>query len=267
MPDLDCGVVLVARDEERFLERCLASLRSQTVKVFIVVVDDGSIDTTFKIASEHADIVVNLPRHVESWAGMPQLAKVFNAGFNVLEDKGLNYLMISGADADYPPSYVVEVIKRMRDGGFVLASGVAEGESSSSISPRGSGRVLEAKWFRSLGFKYPEKYGFEVYPVYKALSQGLKVGVFPDLKFKLSRSTKLSKKKLYLWGKGMKTLNYWWVYALGRILLAGFKNPLNGLAMFKGYLSGVPERYEDIKEFVPVLQKRMLIKRIWEIFS
>ena len=265
MVNWTCGAVVSARDEEKAIERTLQSLRNQTVKVFIVVVNDGSKDRTRDVASRYTDVVLDLPRHTESWVGRPELARVFNSGFKVLRDKKVDYVLISGADSVYPANYVEDIIKRMKTGGIVFASGVAEGEVSRSLSPRGSGRVIEARWFGRVGFEYPENYGFEFHPVYKALSEGRKVTVFQDLRFKLSRETGLSRSKLYLWGKGMKALNYWWLYALGRAVLTGLKNPLNGFALLKGYVSNVPSKYDDIKEFVPCIQKRLLISRIHEV--
>ena len=258
------GVVVNARDEEKTIGKCLESLKKQTVRLFLVVVNDGSLDATGEVASRYADVVVDLPRHEESWAGKPELAKVINAGLDVLKKEDLAYVMISGADAVYPSNYVGELVSRMENRGVVLASGVAEGEFSRSWSPRGCGRVIDAEWFRSVGFKYPENYGFEVYLVYKALSQGKKVTVFQDLKFRLLRGTRLSKQKLYLWGKGMKALNYWWLYAFGRTVLTGLRHPVGGYLMLKGYLSKV-SLYDDIKKFVNAFQKRVFFERLSEV--
>ena len=259
-----CGVVVGARDEEDVVGECLRSLRGQTVELFLVVVNDGSVDRTGEVASGYADVVVDLPKHEESWAGRPELARVFNAGFDALKEENVAYILISGADAVYPSCYVEEVVNTMENGGVVLASGVAEGEVSRSLSPRGCGRVIDTEWFKEVGFKYPENYGFEVYLVYKALSQGRKVAVFQDLKFKLSRETRLSKRKLYMWGKGMKALNYWWLYAFGRAVLTGLRHPVGGYLMLKGYLSMVP-MYKDIKEFVLNFQKRIFLKKMKEV--
>lgn len=264
MVDWRCGVVVSARDEENVIEGCLKSLRCQTVKLFLVVVNDGSVDGTGEVASGYADVVVDLPRHEESLAGRPELAAVMNAGFDVLRERNVAYVLISGADAVYPSNYIEEVVNRMDKEHIVFASGVAEGEVSRSLSPRGCGRVIDTKWFREVGFRYPENYGFEVYLVYKALSQGKKVAVFHDLTFKLSRVTRFSKRKLYLWGKGMKALNYWWLYAFGRAVLTGLRHPVGGYMMLKGYLSRV-SLYEDIKDFVHDFQKKMFFKRLREV--
>lgn len=255
-----CGAIVIARDEGKNIRACLESLRKQAVDLFLVVVDDGSLDDTWDVASEYADKVIALPRHEENWAGLPQLASVFNAGFNVLKEKNLDYILISGSDEVYPSTYVSNIISRMEKENIVLCSGVMRGERPSWI-PRGSGRVVDAEWFKSIGFKYPLNYGFEAYLVYKALSQGRKIAVFQDLVFESCRGTKLFRKKLYLWGKGMKALNYWWPYAFGRSIIVGIKSPSNGLALMRGYVSKV-EQYEDIKEFVPKFQKKIFIRRV-----
>lgn len=255
-----CGAVVIARDEGEGIRACLESLRKQTLTPILVVVNDGSLDNTGDIALEYADILVNLPRHEESWAGRPELASVFNAGFNALREMDVDYVLVSGADTVYPLTYLESIVSRMREGDIVLASGVVRGERISWM-PRGTGRVIEARWFKSIGFRYPLNYGFEAYLVYKALSMGKRVAVFPDLIIETSRKTSLSKEKMYLWGKGMKALNYWWPYALGRSLLVGIKSPSRGLALIKGYISKV-NQYEDVKDFTPRFQQRMFLRRV-----
>lgn len=266
-PSWRIGVVVSARNEEKVIGECLLSLRNQTVKLLLAVVNDGSLDRTGEIASEYADFLVNLPAHEENWAGRPELAEVFNAGFGVLKEQQVEYVLVSGADSLYPPNYVEEIIRRMKEQNIVLCSGIAEGEASRSSSPRGSGRMIDSKWFRSIGFKYPSNYGFEVYLVYKALSEGRRVAVFFDLGFKLLRQTALSRRKLQLWGKGMKALNYWFLYAVGRAVVVGLRHPLNGSALLAGYLSNAFKQYEDIKDFVSNFQKRMFVNRVREVFG
>jgi len=265
MDEWRCGAVVVARDEGRIIRTCLESLKSQTADLFLVVVNDGSLDDTGKIASRYADVVVALPRHEENWTGRPELARVFNAGFNVLKEKSVEYVLVSGADGVYPPNYVEEITNKMEEENVVVASGALEGKSSQSFWPRACGRVIDAEWFRQVVFKYPSNYAFEEYPVYKAFSQNKRVAVFPELKFKLFREPRLSTRKLYLWGKGMKALNYWWPYAFGRAVLVGLRHPMGGFALLRGYLPKVSEQYADLKNFVPSFQRRVLIKKIMEV--
>ncbi len=253
-----------ARDEQDAIEESLLSLVNQKLKPFIVVVDDGSVDRTGEIASKYANVVVNLPRHKESWVGRPELAKVINAGLNVLKKENLDFVMFSDGEACYPPNYIDDIVKRMRHNNITIASGVADGETSRSFSPRGCGRVVDACWFRTIGFKYPENYIYEAYLVYKALSQGRKVTVFFDLKFRLRRKTMLFPEKAYFWGKGMKALNYDVYYALGRAFLFSLRSPMNGLSLLKGYFSKV-EKYRDIENFVPAFQRMQFWKRVREV--
>ena len=261
-----CGVVVTARDEEEVIGGCLESLRHQTTQLFIAVVNDGSVDRTREIALKSADVVVDLPRHEESWAGRPELARVFNAGFDVLREQKCDYVMVSGADAAYSASYVDEIIQRMKADNVVLASGIALGESARDSSPRGCGRVIQDGWFRNVGYRYLENYGFEAYLIFKALSQGDEVKIYRDLNFELSRKTRFSNKKMSSWGKGMKALNYWWLYAVGRAVLIGLRHPLGGFNLLKGYYSDVP-LYEDINEFVPSFHRKIFSRRIKEVLT
>jgi glycosyltransferase involved in cell wall biosynthesis len=263
MINASCGVAVIARDEEGVIARCLESLKTQTMSPYIVLVDDGSEDDTLSISSKYADVVVRLPRHEENWTGKPELTRVFNSAFNVLKEKEFEFVMISGADAVYPVNYIEDVIGRMQQNDVVLSSGVAENEPSTNVHPRGCGRIIEAVWFKDLGFKYPENQGFEGYLIYKALSQEEKVAVYPDLKFRLLRRTRTSNKKMYSWGRGMKALNYWWLYAFGRALRYGLTNPMGGYNMLVGYLSDVPQ-YDDLKGFVSHYQRKMLWKRLFK---
>ena len=261
-----CGVVINVRDEEKYIKASLLSLINQTVTPFIVMVNDGSMDRTREIASEYADVVIDLPRHDESWAGRPELARVVNAGLGVLRNMDLDFVMFSGGEAVYSPNYIEEITKRMKQDKVTIASGVAESEPSRSFSPRGCGRLVDAEWFKTIGFEYAENYGFEAYLTYKALSQRRKVTIYPDLRFKLQRKTQLYRSKVYLWGKGMRALNYNFLYVLGRALIFALESPSNGFALLRGYFSRV-KKYRDIEGFVSAFQRKQFLSRIREILK
>jgi glycosyltransferase involved in cell wall biosynthesis len=52
------SVVVVARNEEKYIEKCLKCLKNQTVKAEIVVVDGHSTDKTLSIAKKYAHRVL-----------------------------------------------------------------------------------------------------------------------------------------------------------------------------------------------------------------
>lgn len=52
------SVVIAAKNEEKFIERCLKALKNQTRKCEIIVVDGHSSDKTRKIAKKYADKII-----------------------------------------------------------------------------------------------------------------------------------------------------------------------------------------------------------------
>jgi len=55
---MSVSVVVVAKNEEKYIENCLKCLKNQTLKPEIIVVDGHSTDRTFSIAKKYADKVV-----------------------------------------------------------------------------------------------------------------------------------------------------------------------------------------------------------------
>jgi len=55
---MQVSVIVPARNEEKYIERCLRALRSQRDPLEIIVVDGGSTDRTREIAEEYADVVL-----------------------------------------------------------------------------------------------------------------------------------------------------------------------------------------------------------------
>ncbi len=258
--------VIPARNEESVIGRCLASLKKQSVRVTLMLVNDGSTDNTRKIAEAYADVIIDLPPHRENRIGTPWIPKILNIGFSEAYKTDPDYVMVSGADTYYPPDYVRRLIERMKKNEDVIASGTFKGEKTEFPGVRGSGRIFDAEWFGTIGFRYPENYGFEHYPVYKALMEGRHVGVYGDINYVLLRPTIMNNRKAFTWGKGMKALGYNPVYVAGRCLLYGLKSPKIGVSMISGYLSNV-ERYEDICAFVSWYQARLIFRRVKSFFS
>ena len=169
------AAVIPARNEENFIGRTLAALFGQHTRPNrVIVVNDGSTDRTAEVASAAGAEVVDMPDRGYNVHGMPVLAGVINRGLARLQERGYgsedDYVLILGADHILPPEYITTVLDAMaEDRRLALCSGMIEGERS--IVPRGSGRVVRADFWQSIGCRYPENYGFETYLVLKAQPQ------------------------------------------------------------------------------------------------
>lgn len=259
------AAVVPARNEENFIGRTLAALFNQhTQPSRVIVVNDGSTDGTAEVASSLGAEVVDMPDRGYNVLGMPVLAGVINRGLARLEERGYgiegDYVLILGADHILPPDYITAVLDAMaEDRTLVLCSGTIAGERS--IVPRGSGRVVRADFWQSIGFRYPENYGFETYLVLKAQQQGYSVKVLKDLATQTQRKTGRNyKNSVYVsYGKSLKALGYSKIYSAARIGLISVKNPKGGFYMFKGYLSNDVQIYDpELRSFLSNIQHRRI---------
>ena len=97
------SVVVPTKDVERTLQRCLASIRSQTYSaVELVVVDNFSTDQTFRVAQELADIAVQ--------AG-PERSAQRNLGIELATG---DYILWIDADMVLTPHVVADAVSCRR---------------------------------------------------------------------------------------------------------------------------------------------------------
>ncbi len=260
---LSVGVVVKAKNEEDNIGITLKYLFRQTLKPsIVVVVNDGSKDRTGEIARKMGAKVIDLPDIGVYAVSLPHLAYVINVGLReIYRNVDVDYVMIMDADHILPRNYLETIVNRMqKDPRLVMASGVIIGEKTKDWSPRGSGRVVDWSWWKSIGGRYPYHYGWETWLVFRALKDGYKVRAFSDIKTIALRPTKLTPKKYFRYALGMRALGYWFPYVFGRAFMATLKNPLNFYAILAGYLVPV-KRYKDLDDFVTRLN-REFVKRI-----
>lgn len=259
MLEIRYDVLIPARNEEKRLPLTLKALLNQSFKPSnIIVVNDGSIDRTRKIALKYGCIVVDLPFHKESWAGMPKLSKVFNVGIDKIGD--VDFFGIVGADTILELRYFEKVIKRMVKDRWVIGSGRIIGEYSRL--PRGSGRVFFKEFWDRYIHRFPYCYSWESYPLYKALSLGFRIGVVRDAVMIASRSTKLYKD---FYGYTMRELGYFPPYALARILYAFINDHRTGVNMLRTYLKPVRVMDVELCNWIKVYQIKSLFKNFWTL--
>ncbi len=272
------AVVIPALNEEKSIEESITSLKNQILTPYrIIVVNDGSTDKTEEIIKSFAEVeIINREPH-ESYVGKKELATTFNAGLEKLhEDKKCNYILILGSDIILPNNYLSEISKRMNENpNVVISSGMIKGEYS--ITPRGAGRVVRYEFWKNLGLRYPNNYGFEGYLVLKAKSLGFEVETYNDLTITTKRKTgqRYDPNLYYYYGLGIKALGYSMPYALGRIAILGKKSPKGALKMLQGFLSSYDELYEpELRQYVKQTQRNNLfhmnfnyIKKIFRLIK
>jgi len=246
-------VIVPARNEHDTLYKTLNGLKKQSIPATeIIVINDGSTDDTREIAESFDVKIVNFPYSHESWVGKPQLAKVFNLGFAQLS-KDLDYFGVVGADHVLPPTYFENLINHMeKDEDLVLASGKIQTEWS--VTPRGSGRLIKKCFWEKLDYKYPERFGFESYPIFKASQWDYKTEHVNTILSTVQRKTsnQYNHKTYFNYGKAMKALGYKKSYAFGRTLVMTKRHGvLAGVNMAYGYLTNHVENYDpELREYV-----------------
>jgi len=255
------GVVIIAKNEEKFISKTIESLLDQDLKPYrIVLVDDGSTDKTSEIASKYPIEIIKREARKEFLQGNKDLANTINDGLEKFQnDKDCDYIIKMDADIILPSNYISTITQRMNSTKIAVSSGVIEGEST--FVPRGAGRVVLLDFWRKIGLKYPVNYGYERYLLTKAESFGYKFTVYRDLIMKTTRKTGVTyePKRYYYYGLGLKALGYSFFYAIGRIMIFARKKPKGAYYMLKGYLSDYDDLYEEeLRQFVKKTQMKNL---------
>lgn len=254
------GVVIPARNEEKYLGKTLECLLNQTRKPdVVVVVDDGSSDNTAEIAKQFGVTVLRRPNRDYSVLGTPEEAEVRNVGFRFLDKiGGFDYVMVLDADQMLSRDYIEKIIAEMeKNRRLVLASGRIVGEMTRT--PRGSGRVYRFAFLREIGF-FPINYGAESYTMCKALEKGYEIKVVEDALAFGQRKTSFSFEKMYALGRGKRALRDDPIYVLWDFLLMFFRSPKGAISMLSGYLSFDVKKYSDLN--FGKWQRSTLIKRL-----
>jgi hypothetical protein len=208
----------------------------------------------------------------------PELANVINRGLDSLRDPSgervtnsngkemcqvdYDYILILAADHILPSNYVSTIIQEMeRDQSIAVCSGIIDGEKSNILVPRGSGRIVRAKFWKKIGFRYPVKFGYETYLLIKALQLGYRNIVIPHLVTTTQRRTGGNyRKKTYVGqGKALKALGTTSAYCIINIGRRAIRNPVAAIYMLKGYFSQDVELYEeDFRKFLRSIQNQRL---------
>ncbi|MEM3061767.1 MAG: glycosyltransferase family A protein, partial [Candidatus Bathyarchaeia archaeon] len=253
--------VIPAKNEEAHIQETLKTIKHQVDR--IIVVDDHSSDNTRIKAMPYADVITSSERLSEYKVGTSHIARVINDGIKEAIKYNPDHILILGADTLVPEGYVKTIIKRIENTDIVIASGRIEGELKTA-TPRGSGRIIKTSFFKKLGYKYPEYYAFDTYPILYALKLGYRTKVYNDLIMKVQRKT-MGRWNFVNFGRGMKWLGYTIVFMLFRsvLIFTQTKSLKNALDLIKGYI--LEKNRCDLAKWFEDYQKRLIIGKIKRI--
>lgn len=111
------SVIIPAYNAEKYLRSCLISLREQSFRDFeIVVVDDGSSDKTFEVASSYADRVIRTPHNLG-------VGEARNLGASRARGE---IFVFTDADVVVPPHWLKRLVQNI-DKGFKCVGGPYQG--------------------------------------------------------------------------------------------------------------------------------------------
>ena len=279
------AVVTARNSEDTISDTLMSVLHQDAAPSLVIVVDDGSSDSTPKKLAEirerfarlkvitNEDRGYDIRRIVHNWNKALQLAD---------ELGGADYHFITADDCIFPPSYVSFLLGHFEeDPKLAVASGTRglRIRAAEENLPEGAGRLVRQSFFQAVGGRYPPKYGYESWVLYKALQQGYHVNKFIDLKYAHSRKFG-SQHRFVEYGAMMRCLGYYPPYALARsvrnILRGSGEFPVGASVrmlidylfadlVYRGdpYYVGYGQYYDrDFRGFVSSLQKAKLLRAI-----
>ena len=284
-------LVTPARNEEKFIEKLIQSMLTQTVlPAKWVIVNDGSTDATADIVSKYLEKhnwieLLNLPaRRDRSFA-----AKVyaFNAGFERIKD--LDYEVIGNLDSDvsFDSDYCEFLLTQFQQD---LTLGVAgtifreEGYSSGTDSFEGQNHVaggcqlFRRRCFREIGGYIPNKAGgIDWIAVTTARMMGWRTRSFREKFFFHYRSLGTAERShlasAFSYGEKDYYLGNHPIWEIFRVAYRATKKPylIGALALYSGYLSAFARQMKrpvsnDLMKFHRKEEMSKLRTIFWSMF-
>lgn len=266
------GVVAIGRNEESGIKKCLESITNQTIQPKkIIFVNDGSTDKTKEIAKSFPNVeVMDFHEKHETWVDSENLSRIVNQGIYKIGMKAnLNYIITMGGDTILPPDYAELIIGRMIKHPEIVVAGGKLNKEKTHI-PRGSARVTNLHYWKTIGLGYRTQIGYEGYHVFKAASMGLSHKVYDDIHIKSGKTgAKYTSKHWFNEGMSAKALGYTTTYLLGRAFLLFIRGKKRGsFALINGFIKNKDNFYEkEVRDYVRKNQKLLIKQRTKDLFN
>ena len=163
------SAVVIARNEEKHIKETIKSILNQSISPHrVVVVDDGSTDSTPDILNEMQVFVKRIPHHNENDTIFSNtLGQVRNVGFMCVQDDPIEWIYVGDADTVIPPKYCEIIMKRAEEHNACIGSGTVDGYNVNI--PWDGFRMIKHDWLKSVGMETKWE---AVYLDIKALATG-----------------------------------------------------------------------------------------------
>lgn len=278
-------IITPAKNEEKFIEKTIQSVISQTIKPIIwVIVDDGSTDKTAEIvnrfSSDHSFIKL-VSRQSEVKRNFGNKVYAIRRGFDEVVNLDYDYYCNLDADVSFENNYFEKLLEQFENnpklgicGGklFDLVNGEFHEQSYEIHSVGGPVQFFRKDCYESFGGYQPFRTGFiDGHAEISARMKGWITQTFPELKVKHYRPAGTAKgnvlKVIYQGGKLEYLFGYSYLYHLLRTLkLIRYKPIIIGsIASMAGYIVCLvtnEKRMVD-KEFISYVHKEQN-QRIWQ---
>ena len=248
-------IISPVKDEERYVEKTLRSVISQTCRPEIwVIVDDGSRDSTVSIIKQaqkdHPWIRVLKTHEVSARRPGSPVIRAFNLGYKAVKDEDFDFVVKLDCDLEFDAEYFSKILSRFFDDPELgIASGVYLEETDRSWKPvklpdyhaAGACKVVRRACLEQIGGFIRER-GWDTIDQIRARMRGCKTQHFKDLilyhlkkegsGIGFIRTNVIHGEIYYLTGGG-------WFFFLAKVLhrtLRGKPPILAGFALLFGFL-------------------------------
>jgi len=190
------AVVSPVKDEERYIEKTIQSVTSQTVKPLKwIVVDDGSLDQTPQIIERYCAQYnwIKLLRTQRGSERQPGSAVIhaFSQGYKEIRQESFDFVVKLDCDLQFEPTYFEELLTRFnQDTNLGISSGIYLEDTGQGWLPvkmpeyhaAGASKVIRRECFEQINGFIPSR-GWDTIDEIRAQMLGWKTRHFGDIEF------------------------------------------------------------------------------------